>query len=277
MAYLKVAVKLLFSFLILYFVFQKIEIENVLLILKEANIFYMIFAIGAFLLSQLISSLRLDHFWKSIGVQITKKYNWQLYLLGMYYNMLLPGGIGGDGYKIYSLNKQYETSKKSLFEALLFDRLIGLLGLFCLLCLGLSLINLIPWTKFLFLLIIPAIAFYYFIYKKWFAYFLPTLAPTFGLSLVIQLLQVLSAYMILTSLHVTGSILNYLSVFLLSSIAAVVPITFGGAGARELTFLYCAPYFGIEANIAVSMSLVFYMISLLVSLTGMYYSFKSKT
>ena len=276
MAYLKVIVKLLVSGLILYFVFQKIAIDSVIEILREANIFYLILALIAFVLSQLISSFRLGYFWKAIKVDISNAYNWKLYLLGMYYNILLPGGIGGDGYKIYRLNQELGASKKSLFQALLFDRLVGLLGLFCLLCIGLSLVNLIPMSRFLFLSILPAIVVYYFIYKHWFPYFLPSLAPSFLLSLAIQLLQVLSAYMILISLHISGSILNYLSVFLLSSIAAVIPITFGGAGARELTFLYCASSFNIEANMAVSMSLIFYMISLLVSLSGIYYSFKLK-
>ncbi len=274
MARLKVLLKILVSFLILYFVFQKINLEALLDIISQVNYLFLFLAVIAFILSQFISSLRLDIFWKSIGVNISRKYNWQLYLLGMYYNILLPGGIGGDGYKIYTLNKQFEIKKKDLFIALLFDRLIGLLALFSLLCLGLSALYAFPYTKHSYLLILPAILFFYFIYSKWFKYFLDSLLPSYFLSLIIQFLQLLSAYMILTSLHVSSSILNYLCVFLLSSIAAVIPITFGGAGARELTFIYCATAFSIDTNIAVSMSLIFYIISVVVSLSGVYYSFK---
>lgn len=276
MAVLKVLAKIIVSLLILYFVFQKIDINDLVILLKKTNPLFLLLAVLFFVLSQYVSSLRLGHFWKAIGINISTKYNWQLYLLGMYYNILLPGGIGGDGYKIYILNKQYKTDKKALFTALLFDRLIGLLALFSLLCLALSLLNLFPYTQFLFFLIIPAVAFFYFIYKKWFAYFLNSLIPSYFLSLVIQLLQMASAFMILLSWQISTNILNYLSVFLLSSIAAVIPITFGGAGARELTFLYCAQYFNIDTNIAVSMSLIFYIISLLVSIFGIYYSFKLK-
>jgi len=32
----------------------------------------------------------------------------------MFYNLFLPGGIGGDGYKIYLLNKLSNKSIKSL-------------------------------------------------------------------------------------------------------------------------------------------------------------------
>jgi len=68
--------------------------------------------------------------------------------------------------------------------------------------------------------------------------------------------------------------LAYLALFLISSIAAVIPITFGGAGARELTFLAGANYFPLEIHIAISLSVIFYMITVLASLIGMAYSFK---
>ena len=276
MAALKVLAKILVSLLILYFVFQKVDFNELAILLKKTNPVYLLLAVLFFVLSQYVSSLRLGHFWKAIGLNISRKYNWQLYLLGMYYNILLPGGIGGDGYKIYTLNQQHKTDKKALFTALIFDRLIGLLALFSLLCVALSYLNLFPYTQYLFILIIPAVGFFYLIYEKCFEYFTNSLVPSYFLSIVIQLLQMASALMILLSWQISTNILNYLSVFLLSSIAAVIPITFGGAGARELTFLYCAQYFDIDTNIAVSMSLIFYMISLLVSIFGIYYSFKLK-
>src|ERR1700761_7528298 len=43
----------------------------------------------------------------------------------MCYNVLLPGGIGGDGYKIYLLHKRYKLPTKKVFWAILFDRLSG--------------------------------------------------------------------------------------------------------------------------------------------------------
>jgi hypothetical protein len=35
------------------------------------------------------------------GLKLNPKYNLRLYFLGLFYNVLLPGGIGGDGYKIF--------------------------------------------------------------------------------------------------------------------------------------------------------------------------------
>jgi glycosyltransferase 2 family protein len=45
-------------------------------------------------------------FLKCTWVNIPEKHIIQLYLLGIYYNLFLPGGIGGDGYKIYLLKQK---------------------------------------------------------------------------------------------------------------------------------------------------------------------------
>jgi glycosyltransferase 2 family protein len=51
-----------------------------------------------------------------------------LFLIGMFYNQFLPGGTGGDIIKSYLLLK--ETDKKAgALLAVVFDRLIGLVGL----------------------------------------------------------------------------------------------------------------------------------------------------
>ena len=72
------------------------------------------------------SSWRLLSFFKSIDLRLDPRFNFRLYLLGIFYNLLLPGGIGGDGYKIYLLHKTYKQPAKKVFWAIAFDRLSGL-------------------------------------------------------------------------------------------------------------------------------------------------------
>ena len=43
-------------------------------------------------------------FFKQEGVFISEKESLKLYYKGMFYNIMLPGGIGGDGYKGYYLH-----------------------------------------------------------------------------------------------------------------------------------------------------------------------------
>jgi hypothetical protein len=85
-----------------------------------------------------------------------------------------------------------------------------------------------------------------------------------------QLFQLVCAWFILRSLGVTENILAYQLVFLLSSIVAVLPLTIGGVGARELVFVYAHTYAGIEETSAVAFSLMFFLISAVTSLVGVF-------
>ena len=60
------------------------------------------------------------------------------------------------------------------------------------------------------------------------------------IQLFVQLLQLGSAWMIIMALGGDEQLMSYLLVFLISSIVAVLPISIGGMGVRELTFLYGA-------------------------------------
>ncbi len=282
MKFAKPILKLLISCLILFFIFKKIDIAALAETLGESNIWLILLAFVFFILSQFISSLRLQLFWAALDVHISKIDNWKLYLVGMYYNLLLPGGIGGDGYKVYVLDQDYKTGKKKLISALVFDRLAGLLALFLWLCLLFA--SYIIWKELNMMISLALIAMglssipiSYFILKKFFIIYVPLYINALGYSLLIQGLQLTTCVLILFALGAFKFILPYLAVFLISSIAAVIPITFGGAGARELTFLASANYFpSIDVNIAVSLGLVFYILSVFASLLGIGYSFKQK-
>jgi uncharacterized membrane protein YbhN (UPF0104 family) len=68
--------------------------------------------------------------------------------------------------------------------------------------------------------------------------------------------------------------LAYIFIFLVSSVVAVLPLTLGGIGSRELVFLYGALWFGLEESSSVSVSMLFFFITALVSLSGIIYHFK---
>jgi len=64
------------------------------------------------------------------------------------------------------------------------------------------------------------------------------------------------------------NIIDYLAIFLISTIATIIPITIGGAGAREITFLYLLGSIGLETSVGVALSLMFFAISAVSSLAG---------
>lgn len=70
--------------------------------------------------------LNVQHIPLNLSQTITPTY------LGIAFNNLLPGGIGGDFYRCYFLFKQYPDKRSAIMLSILFDRLIGLMGVFIL-------------------------------------------------------------------------------------------------------------------------------------------------
>ncbi len=259
----------------LFLVFRKIDTDQLWQITKTIHWLWLLPAVLTFVLSKLFTAFRLNLYFKNIGLFISEKLNIKLYLIGMFYNLFLPGGIGGDGYKIYLLNKQYKTPVKSLVQASLLDRLGGLVAIIFLLLVLILPVDLtlpfdsqIPWEILVgiaALLVFPA---FWVMQKLMFKAFLPSFLKANGWSMAGQLAQLVCAWFILKSLGVTENFLAYQLVFLLSSIVAVLPLTIGGVGARELVFVYAHTYAGIDEAIAVAFSLIFFLITAMVSLTG---------
>jgi uncharacterized membrane protein YbhN (UPF0104 family) len=195
----------------------------------------------------------------------------------MFYNLFLPGGIGGDGYKIYLLNKRFDVKAKQIFWAILLDRVMGLLALFCLAS-GLAMFIPIPeiYKNFVWLLIPLSIATFYIFVRLWFNYFLPVFFKTLGQSFLVQLSQVVAAIFILMSIQTYDQTTEYIFIFLVSSIVAALPITIGGIGSREVTFLLGAEIMGLDVSNSIALSLLFYIITAIVSSGGIYYSIKSE-
>ena len=84
----------------------------------------------------------------------------------------------------------------------------------------------------------------------------------------VQVLQVICAFFILLALGVEGQYLEYQVLFLISSVVAVFPFTIGGAGAREVTFILGYTYLGIDENVSIAFSLIFFLITVFTSAFG---------
>lgn len=273
--HVKIAIKIALSLGILGFVLYKIDTKELLQVFGRVDWFYLIPALFFFALSKFIASFRLNRFLGATGVNISNRFNLRLYMLGMFYNLFLPGGIGGDGYKIWLLNRRFDVKAKNIFWAILLDRVMGLLALFCLAA-GLSAFIPIPefYRSYTWLLIPLAVAAFYFFVRILFSKYLKIFFQTLGQSFLVQLSQVVSALFILMSIGVFEEMYQYIFVFLLSSIVAAFPITIGGIGSREITFLFGAEMMNLDVSNSIALSLLFYLITSLVSITGIYYSIR---
>ena len=273
--YLKTIGKILVTSLALYWVFMKINITELLSVLNNTDITYLFPATLLFVFAKYIESIRFGVFLDSIGVIMNRLENFKLYLLGMFYNLFFPGGIGGDFYKVYWIKKRCSVEIKKVVVVSFFNRVVGMLALCVLALMGIPFVSLGANTSQLFLLIVPAAYILpYWIYKVRFTYLIRTLFSTSVLSFFIQLTQLISAHFILLSLGVTDLFADYWFVYLISGLVFILPITIGGVGAREIVFLYGADMLSIDINSAIALSLVIYSMRILVSLGGFYYMLK---
>lgn len=276
---LKTFLKISISLVALIFVFSKIEINTVLRVFKNSDIFLLILALISFILSKWIAAYRLNIFFAGIEVVITGIQNLRLYLLGMFYNLFLPGGIGGDGYKIYILHKRTEVRTGKIFWAVLTDRLSGVFALFSLaILLGYFIeLNTDFNYKYILWIAIPVGAIiFYLVIRKFASYLTAYLTKTSILSVFVQSLQLLSAFLIFRALGGVDSESEYLFIFLISSIVAMFPVSIGGVGLRELTFLYGSRFLFLDEGLSVAMSLTFYLITVFTSFWGIYYSIRTE-
>jgi uncharacterized membrane protein YbhN (UPF0104 family) len=278
---LKTALKILLTGGALCLVFQKIDTNNLLQLSKTLSWGWLIPAIALFVGSKVATAIRLNAYFANIHISLSFWENWRLYLIGMFYNLFLPGGIGGDGYKVYLLNNQFETPVKELLKASLLDRLGGLIAILALLFGILLLIDLPlplgePWVRDVVFSIgmIGVLPGFWLLQKFLFSNFLPSFWQGIFWSLVGQLAQMAAVVCLLLALGVQDKFLAYQAVFLLSSIVAVLPLTIGGVGARELVVVYAHSYAGIQETEAVAFSLLFFLISAAVSLSGAWVKWK---
>lgn len=273
---LKAFFKIALSVIVLYYVFTKIDIREVYDIISTANFFYLLVALILFTFSKIVSSFRLNFYFKAVGLHLQEKSNLKLYLLGMYYNLFLPGGIGGDGYKVWLLNKKFKIRIKDLFWSVMIDRVNGVYVLFILALLMVPFLNLGREYSIGALLLIPlSFAVFIIIHKYYFKRLYKVISQTTLLSAVVQILQLGSAIFILFANNSFEGLMAYLFLFLVSSIVATLPITIGGIGSRELTFLFGAKLLNLDIHLSIALSLLFYIITLIVSLGGIYYSVNS--
>jgi uncharacterized membrane protein YbhN (UPF0104 family) len=295
---IKLLAKIVLSTAALYYVFSKIDFQQTLNAIVGINVWLLILSVLFYAISQVISAFRLNTFYKYVPVKISSITNMKLYWLGMFYNLFLPGGIGGDGYKVFLINKYYKTSVKRLIGTIFADRLSGLAVIVVYICFlvyyveydlsqvknpeeGIKMVHhMLIWiSPFLnyFIFLIPFIAIGYYIYLRIFSTHLsPAAWKVFLFSILIQGLQMTSAIIILQSMgtELTGHQDDYLFLFLLSSIMSAIPVSLGGLGLREFTFMFGSQYLGLNQDHAVALSIIFYTMSLFVSIFGGFYAYK---
>jgi hypothetical protein len=215
-----------------------------------------------------------------------------LYFVSFFYNNYLPGAVAGDvGRGVVTRDAFAEEGATGALAVVLIERALGLFGLFTLLAAGIALSGnalgthgLWFWTAIgtsgsVVLVIGIAIA-------RRIAPFLPGFARRYAeklpslkhgapfavaviLSVVTQILIAAAGWVLLHALAPEITLTASLLVVPLAAATAYLPITVGGAGAREAVYVsLCGRLFGMPEHDALAASLGLWLAHLIVGLCG---------
>ncbi|MBO9612583.1 MAG: flippase-like domain-containing protein [Dyadobacter sp.] len=270
MKYLKWLLKFSITVALLGWVFSRIDLESVSHAIDKADKLLLVLAFVPYLASRITAAVRLTTILQAHAVGLSHYGGLHLHWISMFYGMFLPGGLGGDAYKLLRLKQHFPAQGTMLLtRILLWDRIVGfvMLGL---------LAGIIGMTRFydnMLIATIPALALpaagiLWWSAKKWLPRIIPVVGRVLLLSFGTQVFQIICTGFLLYSMGETSHWADYALLFLLSSIATVFPLSIGGIGVRELVYLRGSALLGVSEPIAVTVSVLFDIIVTATAITG---------
>lgn len=195
------------------------------------------------------------------------------YLVGMFFNLFLPGSFGGDVFRIkYATDYVNISIKKSTF-IIFSERLFGFMALLIVLAFGLFLnigillkikVQINQLFAFMFVFLVFMVIAKYIIFK-----YITIDILNFILILLLSLLPHLGSVLIVAilawSINSTITLSKLLFIVPLVQIATILPISLGGLGVREGVLAGLFTLFSVNNGVIISL-----MMFLVVVITGLF-------
>jgi uncharacterized protein (TIRG00374 family) len=287
------------SISLLFIIFQKIDLQKFLLILRKVDLKFFIFSFFLYIFSQYISTHRWRLLLLAKGIKINFLKLFSFYFVGMFFNLFMPTLVGGDLFRTYDLYRETSDVKESAASILL-ERLSGLFALVILSLLSLILgfsqikdepvviysITILSFSFFSLIILIfnenlknflskifknikiweIIIKFHttIFEYKRYPLTFLKVIL----LSFVVQIISLFIFYTMTVALNLN---INFIYVWLftpLITLFSMIPVSLGGWGLRESATIYLYSKIGISSEESLILSLSVSFIFTLASLIG---------
>lgn len=273
--------------LLIYILVYQVDLSAVWSVIISARLWPLLLAALIMLASMGLRALRWQVLLRALDIQVPLSTLTQFYFVGSFFNLFLPTGLGGDAVKMAKLSQTTRQIPESIGTTLV-ERATGLWVLFilALLALPFSTGYLPPdWVPAISLITIAGVI------GGWLVMGTPLL-PWLGskvrlpgqdslerfyrsvsqlgwralgqaslISLIFDLLLILVVHLIAISL---GLVLQWGIFFLftpLISLSLALPISIGGLGVREQTFIILFQAVGVSPEIATAMSLIFYFLT----------------
>ena len=311
--YIKIILQSLVSVIAFYYLFNKFNID-LISTLRNNNIWFILLACAIrIFISPLIYVNRWKLFLENIGVQENFWSLLKISMMSSFFGLVLPSSQGADAVRMYLIEQRHpeiREQKKAASSTILIERMIGFI-LLALLSLIFSLLLEYPNKKEVTTLIFVIncslwlIVFIltnkqcYTLFSRY-AYkinkfhkvvffidkiycslttfpYRKVLFSSIILIMLFQLCTVLIVYLVFLSFGVTLQMSQHLAFYPIISILSIIPITISGLGLRESFFVSFYSLLGVEPSIAVSVSLINYLIETIMFALfgGVVYALKS--
>jgi uncharacterized membrane protein YbhN (UPF0104 family) len=279
-------IKFAISFALLYIVLSKTGIGQVFSTLKDMSLPIFISAILLYILAQLISTLR----WKLLlpGMLGVRKL-FSLYMIGAFFNTILPGVIGGDAVKGFYLYKAIGRGSLTL-ASIFMDRYIGFVVLIAICAIafpfgykylqGSHIEWLLPFVVLSFIIasllifglrlgkrikILSGFYDYFHSYRNQ----KKVIIKTTLLSVLIQLSGIFAVYILAIGIGQHIPFLACLIFLPLIILFTTLPISISGLGVREGAFVLFFGLIGVKPEVATAISLSWFVTMTAGSLLGL--------
>lgn len=271
---LKLGVSLVLSGVIIYyFVDIDVFLDNV------NNIRWSFFAIPLVAYFGIIFfiSLRWYYIMQSLNMPLPLSTILGLYFKHNLVNQVSPGSIVGDGYRIEAVKRLAGYSRTDLLSSVIFERVSGLTTKLILL----SFFSIYFWRTFdissvtlpnpskiaLFgLAALAVLTTLFFVARKKLLKILKNfkvfvtntqlIVISVLLSVIVQVVQIISAYGVVLMLQLPINLFEIGLVFIIIEFLMLIPISVNGWGTREIVMIVIFSYFGVESNSATLYALV---------------------
>lgn len=274
---------------LLVWLFSRYDLRGILVTFQGLSMVVWLVASLMYLVSQVLSSIR----WWTLSNTLAFPGAWPRYLgfyfVGMYFNLFLPTGIGGDVFKAHFLSRG-ERRRLLAAYSVVGDRLFGLIAM---LLMGAVVVLLRPdllpgpFAAFLSLsgLIIMCVLIGLPLFHRALSGLWPGISRymreilglwqrpkrilvILGLSFCLQALGMGAVALLGSGIGIQIPLSFYFATVPMVAIITMLPISFNGIGVREGAFVYFLGLKGIQPESALSLGLLFFSVQIAISLIG---------
>ncbi len=280
--------KAVVSVFFLWMVMQRADVTKILGLFREMKWQYFFLSSLLYIFSIGVSTIR----WKGLaglrGEPPTFRRLYCIYMMGAFFNQLLPGMIGGDTVRVYYLYREGKEISTCLGSVFL-DRYTGYAGLMVLGFSGYSFsYSTVKGTPLSWLVPVIFLAFLagtlfvfglrfgrrYGVLSGFYDYFLDfirqkgLILKSLVLSVLIQTTGVMAVYSISAGLDLEVPLLSLFVYLPLVITATTVPISISGLGVREAAFSLLLGLAGVDTASATALSLAWFLSYVVGALPG---------